>query len=127
MNDAWHVTGKYVNTSYTYQYPECNNRLGVDTNTESVLVMPDKGVKDVKNQPTKSSARPFVSLNTVQMPQHDHDPRIRPHYETTAEMMQPPSDTVPTLSRCCCFLCLFHKRLALIQVDLAKNYLNNDR
>ena len=27
---------------------------------------------------------------------------IRLHGYTTAEMMQPPSDTVPTLSRCCC-------------------------
>ena len=34
--------------------------------------------------------------------EHDHDPRIRPHGYTTEEMMQPPSGTVPPLSRCCC-------------------------
>ena len=33
--------------------------------------------------------------------EYDHDTRIRPHGYTT-EMMQPPSGTVPTLSRCCC-------------------------
>ena len=45
----------------------------------------------------ESSARQFVSLNTAQMLQHDHDLRIRPHGCTTEEMMQPPSGTVPTL------------------------------
>ena len=48
----------------------------------------------------------IVSLNTVQMQQHVDDPRIRSHCYTAVEMMQPPSDTVPTLSRCCCFCML---------------------
>ena len=50
------------------------NRADVDMNTEPVLTMPEKVVHYVKNQATKRSARPFVSLNTAQMQQHDHDP-----------------------------------------------------
>ena len=48
---AWYVTGPYVRTRTNIE--KCNNRLGIDMNTEPFLIVPDEVVHDVKNQATK--------------------------------------------------------------------------
>ena len=86
LRRVWMIRNKYFVHTKTRRtrtkFPKCNIRLGVDMNTEPVLIMPDKVVHDATNQATKRSARLLVSLKTVQMQQHDHDPRVRPHCYT---------------------------------------------
>ena len=89
-------------------------------NTEHFIIIPDKVVHDVKNKSSyESSARPFPLKNTLQIRQNNYDTRIRPHCYTTAEMMQPPSDDVPTL-KCCYLHACFIKCPGLIVVDFEK-------
>ena len=72
--------------------------------------------------------RSFSSVNAVEVQQHDYDPRVRPHCHTAAEMMQPPSDAVPTLvTPPLLLLGLFHKIPSLAMVDLGKPYLTKNK
>ena len=49
----WKIRRDYVTRRTPTNIEKCNNRLGVDTNTEPVFIIPDRVVHDVKNQATK--------------------------------------------------------------------------
>ena len=70
-------------------------------NAKPFLIIPDRVVHD-KNPSYESTARLIVSLHTDLLQQHHHNPPIRQYCCTMADVMQPPSHTVPMLSRCCC-------------------------
>ena len=96
---------------------KCNNRLGVDMNTELVVVIPDKVVHDVKNQATKvrrdgsfrwipdAAASPWPADQTALL-----------HYGDDAATFRCCPDVVTLLLH----VRLFHKVPGLILVDLEK-------
>ena len=119
-------------TEYTYRWKntprltrrtranveKCNNRLGVDMNTETFLIIPDKVVHDEKNQATKD--RRHHSFRWIP------DAAVWPWPANQTVLLHNGGDDAATLRYCpdaatlLLLVCLFHKVPGLILVVLEK-------